>query len=75
MNTDAYQKWVDERTIKYCEDVEALLEPELEKCLSLPERTDLICAVIKLGTSYMEEVLAKSGDELTKRVIDELKKR
>lgn len=46
MNGDTYQKWVDERTIEYYDAVENLLEPELEKCLSLPERTDLICAVI-----------------------------
>ena len=73
VNGDAFTKWVNERTIEYCDAVENLLEPELEKCLSLPERTDLIYAVINLGRSYMKEAVAKSSEYLTNRVIAYLK--
>ena len=74
---ETYNEWIDQRTIEYCNAVENLLEPalELEYPLSLQERTDLICSVIKLGTVYMEDVVAHMGDELLNRIIAELKRK
>lgn len=72
VNNESYSKWVDQRTLEYCNSVENLLEPVLENCLSLPERTDLICSVIKLGTVYMEDVVARWGNEFLNRIMTEI---
>lgn len=75
VSNESYSKWVDQRTLEYCNSVENLLEPVLENCLSLPERTDLIDNVIKLGTDYMQDIVAHWGNELSNRVIAELKRK
>ena len=71
---EPYNEWIDQRTIEYCNAVEKLLEPALESeyPLSLPERTDLIYAVINLGTNYTKEVVARWGNEFLNRIMAEI---
>ena len=73
-DNSSYNEWIDARTLEYCDAVEDLLEPLLEDHLDRQTLTDLIFSVITLGTTYMEDVVAKIGNELVNRTISELKR-